>query len=98
MKLKNLKRHKKNSASWVKMLPLLLLAFASFSMLGNPVIEGPLEMVQQTISGAITDETGSPLPGVNVLVVGTSNGTQSDFDGNFSITANQGDIFAVSHI
>jgi len=98
MKLKNLKRHKKIGASWVKMFPLLLLAFTSISMMGNPLTNGSLEIVQQTISGTITDDTGSPLPGVNVLVVGTSNGTQSDFDGNYSIAANQGDILRFSYL
>jgi iron complex outermembrane receptor protein len=42
---------------------------------------------QGTVSGTITEaSTGSPLPGVNVIVKGTTNGTVSDFDGNFSIT------------
>jgi len=38
----------------------------------------------QTVSGNITDGTG-PLPGASVLVKGTTNGTQSDFDGNYSL-------------
>jgi TonB-linked SusC/RagA family outer membrane protein len=41
-----------------------------------------------TVSGTITDaETGQPLPGVTVLVQGTTNGTSSDFDGNYTIQA-----------
>src|SRR5690606_31654046 len=40
-----------------------------------------------TITGVITDERGSPLPGVSVLVRGTNNGTASDVDGNYSIIA-----------
>ncbi|HTG66964.1 MAG TPA: carboxypeptidase-like regulatory domain-containing protein, partial [Flavobacterium sp.] len=45
------------------------------------------EKVQQKIklSGIITDSNGAPLPGVNILVKGTTNGVQSDFDGRFSI-------------
>lgn len=40
-----------------------------------------------TVSGIVTDATtGSPLPGVNVVEKGTSNGTSTDFDGNYSIT------------
>ena len=39
----------------------------------------------QTVSGTITDQMGAPLPGVNVVEKGTSNGTSSDFDGNYSI-------------
>jgi iron complex outermembrane receptor protein len=38
----------------------------------------------QTISGTVTGDEG-PLPGVNVIVKGTSNGTSTDFDGNYSI-------------
>ncbi|MCM5661913.1 SusC/RagA family TonB-linked outer membrane protein [Galbibacter mesophilus] len=42
-------------------------------------------MVQaQTVSGTVSDATG-PLPGANVLVKGTTNGTQTDFDGNYSL-------------
>ncbi len=39
---------------------------------------------ERTITGTVTDATG-PLPGASVLVKGTSNGTQTDFDGNFTI-------------
>ncbi|WP_373517445.1 SusC/RagA family TonB-linked outer membrane protein [Pricia sp.] len=38
----------------------------------------------QTVNGTVSDETG-PLPGANVLVKGTTNGTQTDFDGNYSL-------------
>ena len=40
---------------------------------------------QGTVSGSISDEAGTPLPGVNVVIQGTTRGTTSDFDGNFSI-------------
>ncbi|MEI6865208.1 TonB-dependent receptor [Flavicella sp.] len=39
----------------------------------------------KSISGVVTDESNSPLPGVSVLVIGTSIGVTSDFDGNFTI-------------
>jgi len=42
---------------------------------------------EQTISGTVTDDAGLPLPGVNVLIEGTSTGTQTDFDGNYTIEA-----------
>ena len=51
---------------------------------------------QQQISGTVTDDNNSPLPGVNILVVGTSNGTQTDFDGNYAISASQGDVLQFS--
>lgn len=40
---------------------------------------------QQTVTGVITDNTGAPLPGANVVEQGTPNGVSTDFDGNFSI-------------
>lgn len=43
----------------------------------------------QTITGTVNDETG-PLPGANVLVKGTTNGTQTDFDGKFSLKVSEG--------
>ncbi|WP_373516526.1 SusC/RagA family TonB-linked outer membrane protein [Pricia sp.] len=46
-----------------------------------------LVYIQQSISGTVTDETGAPLPGATVLVKGTTNGTTTDFDGNFVIDA-----------
>ena len=51
-----------------------------------------------TITGTVTDESGSGLPGVNIQVKGTNTGTASDFDGNYEITASQGDVLAFSFI
>lgn len=53
---------------------------------------------EKTISGNVTDATGLPLPGVSVLVVGTANGTQTDFDGNYTITAATGQVLRFSYI
>ena len=54
---------------------------------------------QQTITGTISDESGTPLPGANILEKGTTNGTQADFDGNFSIeVADNNAILVVSYI
>src|SRR5690349_15711066 len=38
-----------------------------------------------TVTGTVSDEVGSPLPGVNVIVKGTSNGTTTDADGKYSL-------------
>src|SRR5690606_37771178 len=40
---------------------------------------------QIKVSGIIKDSKGTPIPGVNVVVKGTTNGVQTDFDGKFSI-------------
>ena len=53
---------------------------------------------EKTISGNVTDQTGLPLPGVSIIVVGTSNGTQTDFDGNYSISASTGQVLRFSYI
>ena len=37
------------------------------------------------VSGTVYDDTGLPLPGVNVIIAGTSKGTQTDFDGNYAL-------------
>ncbi len=53
---------------------------------------------QQTISGTVTDSNGVPVPGVTVLVEGTTNGVAADFDGNYSISAKQGDVLRFSSV
>ncbi len=52
----------------------------------------------KTISGTVTDADGLPLPGVNIVVEGTSNGTQTDFDGIYSITASPGQSLLFTYI
>ena len=52
----------------------------------------------QQISGTVTDDNGVPLPGATVLVQGTSNGVSTDFDGNYSISAAQGDTLVFSFV
>lgn len=52
----------------------------------------------QTITGKVTDDKGLPLPGVNILVKTTSNGTQTDFDGLYSIETSQGSILIFSYL
>ncbi len=59
----------------------------------------PLIAQNKTVTGTVTSSTdSSPLPGVNVLVQGTTNGTQTDFDGNYTIDATEGDILVFSYI
>ncbi|WP_299548760.1 TonB-dependent receptor [Seonamhaeicola sp.] len=53
---------------------------------------------QQTISGTVVDEAGVPVAGANVVVKGTTKGTVTDFDGNFSISASSGDVLEVSYL
>ncbi|MBC7847176.1 MAG: TonB-dependent receptor [Flavobacterium sp.] len=51
------------------------------------------------IKGTIKDaKLGTPLPGVSVLVKGTSNGTSADFDGNYTISAKSSDVLVFSFV
>ncbi len=50
---------------------------------------------QTTVNGTVTDDTGQPLPSANVVIVGTSTGTVTDFDGNFSLTTDQAPPFTI---
>ena len=57
------------------------------------------EIVQILISGNVTDSNGNPLPGASVIEVGTTNGTTTDFDGNFKLAVdNENTILEVSFI
>jgi TonB-linked SusC/RagA family outer membrane protein len=50
---------------------------------------------EKTVTGVVSDVTG-PLPSANIIVKGTKNSTQTDFDGKFSIKAKPGDVLVVS--
>ncbi len=51
---------------------------------------------QKTITGTVSDDMG-PIPSANVMVKGTTNGTATDFDGKYSISAKTGDVLVFSY-
>ncbi|WP_179213405.1 SusC/RagA family TonB-linked outer membrane protein [Ekhidna lutea] len=53
---------------------------------------------QRTVSGKVTDDTGETLPGVNVVIKGTTTGTTTDLDGNYRLQVNDGDILIYSFV
>ena len=53
---------------------------------------------QQNISGVISDSDGSPLPGASIIEEGTTNGTITDFNGNYSLTVPDDATIVVSFI
>jgi TonB-linked SusC/RagA family outer membrane protein len=53
---------------------------------------------ERAVSGTVSDNAGLPLPGVSVLVKGTKSGTQTDFDGKFSIKATSSQVLIFSYI
>lgn len=66
----------------LKILSFISLLLLSYSVSGQDV----------TITGVVSfADDGSPLPGVNVIVNGTTNGTVTDFDGKYSINVTRGD-------
>lgn len=69
-----------NTKTIVKLFALLLSVF-SFG--------------QTIVKGTITDGNGQPIPGANVIVVGTATGTVSDFDGNYILNYTQDPPFSI---
>ena len=50
---------------------------------------------QTTVKGTVNDASGLPLPGANIIVVGTSTGVVTDFDGNFTLNVSQNPPFSI---
>ena len=46
----------------------------------------PIAIAQTTINGTVVDENNDPVPGVNIIVQGTTDGVAADFNGNFTLT------------
>lgn len=62
-------------------------------------VSTPASKMQSSVSGSITDQDGQPLPGASIVEKGTTNGTQTDFDGNFSIeVADSNAVLIISYI
>src|SRR5690606_27774874 len=61
-------------------------------------LNGANGVLQNTVSGNVADEQGQPLPGASVLEKGTTNGVQTDFDGNFSIDVPKNATLIISYI
>lgn len=70
-----------------KMLTLLLLLVVQLTL-----------AQEKTVSGTVSDASGFPVPGVNVLVKGTTTGTQTDFDGNYTLNTSTGSILVFSYL
>ena len=80
--MKDLKRRNKLLLLWLAGMLFSVQAFAQ----------------SITVSGVVKDNLGEPVIGASVLIKGTTTGTITDFDGNFTLQANPGDIIAISFI
>lgn len=58
----------------------------------------PLYAQMKTVTGKVTDEHQVPLPGVSVVIQGTSKGTATDFDGNYTIEVQEGSVLTYSSV
>ncbi len=74
-----------------KLLPIKLFMLLMFIGTSN-------FMGAQEVSGTVIDDTNQPLPGVSVVLKGTTSGTTTDFDGNYAIEANNGDVLIFSYV
>lgn len=75
----------KSKFTWI--FTLLLAFFIQFSF-----------AQEKTITGVVTDSQGMPIPGANVVIEGTKQGVQTDFDGKYAITASQGQKLVISFV
>lgn len=57
-----------------------------------------IKLLQQVVKGNVKDVSGISLPGVSILIEGTTRGTETDFDGNYAIQANNGDVLVFSFL
>ena len=74
------------------------LKFTGFLVLLLVLIAQLTFAQERAVSGVVSDNAGMPLPGVSVLVKGTKSGTQTDFDGKYSIRATSSQVLIFSYI
>ena len=72
--------------------------FRSLFLLAAFLLSTNLIFAQNIISGTVADGEGNPLPGVSIVEKGTSNGTVSDFDGNFQLNVDDAATIVFSYI
>lgn len=74
--------------------PGALLRQLCLALILGLVISSPA-FAQSIIKGAVTDEAGNAMPGVNIIIKGTSNGTTTDSDGRYNISVDDGNATLV---
>ena len=85
----------------IGLLSMIFCLGTTLSFANSETILADLELssnVQASVTGTVTDADGQPLPGANVLVKGTTNGTQTDFDGNYTIEAGSDATLVFSYL
>ena len=68
------------------------------SSLENAVLDTPAQIMDVAVSGTVTDENGKPLPGVTIIVEGSSTGTVTDFAGKYNLEVPEGSSLVFSFV
>ncbi|OYX85878.1 MAG: hypothetical protein B7Y83_03315 [Flavobacteriales bacterium 32-34-25] len=72
---------------------ILILSFL-FIIMANSNLLAQIKMV----TGTVTDDKGSPIPGVNITIKKTTKGTTSDLDGKYKLAVNTGDVLVFGYL
>jgi len=92
------KRAYKYKSGFLSLLLCLGIQVISANATTNTSDTMEIEKPQATVTGTVTDEQGTPLPGTSVVEKGTTNGTQTDFDGNFTLEVDSNATLVFSYI
>ena len=93
-------RDRRNLRACFSILIFMIIACISTDLLYAADSKSENVLIQQSsISGTILDEMGTPLPGASIVEKGTTNGTQTDFDGNYTLDiSSSNSIIIISYI
>ncbi|MGB5499552.1 MAG: TonB-dependent receptor [Maribacter sp.] len=97
------KRRSKSVFNTLKLglLSMTICLGTQFAFANSNTILSKVEIgneIQSTVTGTVLDSDGTPLPGASVVEKGTTNGTQTDFDGNYTIDVADGATLLISYI
>ena len=92
-----------NTSEKINVLLQSDFATRTVSIVVGKIAANPEEKIEEKAAithtkGTVTDDTGLPLPGANIIIRGTSVGTQTDFDGNYEIETKPGDVLTFSYV
>ncbi|MBN2524614.1 MAG: TonB-dependent receptor [Bacteroidales bacterium] len=79
-------------------IPFLIVGISSFLLVQNLAANNNLQE-EKPVTGIVTDaSTGEPLPGVSILIKGTSKGSITDVEGKYTVNAKSSDILVFSYV
>lgn len=96
--------HNFNDASLDEVLSVVLDEGLGYTIQGKMIViskkanTDSVSQLQRKVTGVVKDETGEPVIGANVVEKGTTNGSVSDVDGNFSLNVSEGAVLQISYI